>query len=91
MPGHGDHVPMLSALQKKIHTAHTFFFFFLFTATLWHMEVPRLGVEVELQLKPTPQPCRILSPLSKAGDGTCILMDTMLGPQPAAPQQELYS
>ena len=29
----------------------TFFFsFFLFRAALWHMEVPRLGVELELQL-----------------------------------------
>ena len=79
--------------RKRYTQLILFFFFFLFSATLWHMEVHKLGVdaEVELQLKPTPQPCRILSPLSKAGDGTCILMDTMLGPQPAAPQQELYS
>ena len=27
------------------------------------MEVPRLGVESELQLKPTPQPHQILNPL----------------------------
>ena len=26
------------------------FFFFFFRATLWHMEVPRLGFESELQL-----------------------------------------
>ena len=58
------------------------------------MEVPRLGVESELQLRAcimataTPDPsclhnphrslsqCQILNPLSKAGDQTCILMDT---------------
>ena len=34
------------------------------------MEVPRLGV--------TPQQCQILSPLSRAGDRTCLLMDTSL-------------
>ena len=28
----------------------SFFFFFLFRATLWHMEVSNLGVELELQL-----------------------------------------
>ena len=32
-----------------------FSFFFLRTH-LWHMEVPRLGVRLELQLRPMPQP-----------------------------------
>ena len=27
-----------------------FFFFYLFRATPWHMEIPRLGVNLELQL-----------------------------------------
>ena len=56
------------------------FAFLLFRATLWHMEVPRLGVELELQCWPTPQPqlCWILNSLSKARDQTCILMDTSL-------------
>ena len=27
-----------------------FFFFFFFRAAPWHMEVPRLGIESELQL-----------------------------------------
>ena len=27
-----------------------FFFFYLFTVPPWHMEVPRLGVELELKL-----------------------------------------
>ena len=56
------------------------------------MEVPRLGVETELQLlayaTATAMICaasvtytsltklQIFSPLSKAKDGTCILMDT---------------
>ena len=57
----------------------------------WHMEVPRLGVESELQLlayatataMPNPsliccslQQCGILNPLIEARDGTHILMDT---------------
>ena len=64
---------------------------------LQHMEVPRLGVELELQLpayttaKVTLDPScicdlrhslwqhRILNPLNKARDGTCILMDTVSG------------
>ena len=44
----------------------------------WRLEVPRLGVKSELQLRPTPQPQQrqILNPLSKARDSTHILMDT---------------
>ena len=59
---------------------------------MWHTEVPRLGVEVELQRKPTSmqdlshicdlhqslQKHQILNPPSEARDQTCILMDTML-------------
>ena len=49
---------------------------------LRHMEVPGLRVELELQLRPVPQPqqCWIPNPLSKARDGTHILTETMLGP-----------
>ena len=48
---------------------------------MWHMEVPRLGVKSELLLLclwPTPhsQQHRILNPLRKARDWTCVLMDT---------------
>ena len=61
---------------------------------MWYMEVPRLGVILELQLPAyatataTPdlshvcdlhhssQQHEILNPLSKARDGTCMLMDT---------------
>ena len=32
-----------------------FFVFCLFRAAPWHMEVPRLGVQSELQLRPSPQ------------------------------------
>ena len=66
------------------------FFFFLWLY-LWHMEVPRLGVELELQLQLMPQPLQhpILSPLSEAGDQTCILTETMLSPSPPEPQWEI--
>ena len=44
---------------------------------LWHMEVPRLGAEMELQLLAyaTATAMPDLNTLSKARDGTCILMD----------------
>jgi len=73
------------------------FFFFLPFVFLglypWHIEVPRLGVKLKLQLLTyttatamwslsyicklhhSSQQCRILNPLSKARDWTCILMD----------------
>ena len=67
-----------------------FFFFFSSVPHLQHMEIPGLGVELELQLPATAtatwnQSCvcdlqhslcqhQILNPLSKAKDGTCILM-----------------
>ena len=55
----------------------------------WHMEVPRLGVELELKLPATAtwdpscvcalhhssQKCQILNPQSEARDRTLILMD----------------
>ena len=69
-----------------------FFFFGLFRADLWHMKVPRIGVELELWLlataTATPDPShvcdlhhsswqpRIFNPLSGTRDRTCILMDT---------------
>ena len=31
-------------------------FFFILWPHLHHMEIPRLGVKLELQLRPTPQP-----------------------------------
>ena len=59
---------------------------------MWRMEVPRLGVDSELQLPASatamPDPSHvcnlhhgswqhwILDPLSEARDQTCILMDT---------------
>ena len=60
-------------------------FFFFFRATIWHMEVSRLGVKLELQLPAyatatiTPDPSLIcnlhhINPLSKARDRTCNLM-----------------
>ena len=43
------------ALEKKVKLtcnmdSFFFFSFFLFTAAPWHMEIPRLGMELELQL-----------------------------------------
>ena len=42
------------------------------------MEVPRLGVESELQLHPMLQfvAMQIINPLSEARDQNCVLMDT---------------
>ena len=62
-------------------------FFFFWGQHQWHMEVPRLGVESELQLPAyttatAPQElshklqCRMPHPLSEATDQTHILMDT---------------
>ena len=81
-----------SGMGLEIH-----FFPFFLQQYLWHMEVPRLGAESELQLQayatPTALPdpshiCangrlslhqhRILNPLSKARDQTCILKDNLL-------------
>ena len=73
----------------------SFFFFFFGGAVFlgpypWHMEVPRLGVKLKLQLqasttataKPylshlhhSSQQHQIINPLSEARDQTCILMD----------------
>ena len=40
----------------------------------WHVEVPRLGIESELHLQPTPQHRQVLNPLSE--DQTGVLVDT---------------
>ena len=67
--------------------------FYFLGLHLWHVEVPRLGVQSELQLLAyeataaqdpssicglhySSRQRRILNPLSKARDQTCILMDT---------------
>ena len=49
---------------------------------LWHRDVPRLGVELELQVRPTPQPQqrRILNPPKEARDQTHILTEITLAP-----------
>ena len=66
----------------------TFLIFGFLGPHLWHMEVPRLGVESEVQLPATAtwdlnpvcdlyhssQECQILNPLSKSRDQTRILM-----------------
>ena len=68
------------------------FFFFFLGSHPQHMEVPRLGIESELQLPAStsatamqnpsrifdPRQCWILNPLIEARDRTCILMDVRL-------------
>ena len=96
---HLSNLISLYILQKVLHFSHReslllFFFFWSFLGLLpWYMEVPRLGVQSELQLPAYPtatetrdpghvcdppyssQQRRILNPLSKARDQTCVLMD----------------
>ena len=68
---------------------HIHFFVLFLGLHLQPMEVPRLGVESELQLPAytgtaTPDPCyslqqrQILNPLTEARDQTHILTDTIL-------------
>ena len=72
-----------------IHMDLVYFSYYFFNG-LQHMEVPRLGLKLELLLRPTPQPqqhqiqvalwqCQILNPLVKARDLTHIFTDTMSG------------
>ena len=82
-------------LRNAIYYLYIYLFisFIIFFKVL--TEVPRLGVELELQLLATAtatwelnyicvlhrsfQQCRILSPLKESRDGTGILTDTMSG------------
>ena len=57
-----------------IHFAVYFFTFIFLGSQVWHEEVPRLGIESELQLLATK--IEILKPPSEARDQTHILMDT---------------
>uniref|UniRef100_A0A8D1I8Y3 Uncharacterized protein n=1 Tax=Sus scrofa TaxID=9823 RepID=A0A8D1I8Y3_PIG len=56
LPSCNDHFIVVETeaqtFNQEISVIHRFFFFFflLFRAAPWHMEVPRLGVELELQL-----------------------------------------
>ena len=65
-----------------------FFFFAFLGPPLWHMEVPRLGVQWKCSCRPTPQPQHrgTLNPLSQARGRTRVLM----GPR-QEPQQELLT
>ena len=72
------------------------------------MEVPRLGVKLELQLPAfttatatldlshtfdllhSLQQCQILNPISEARDQTHVLMDALLGSQPAESHRNTY-
>ena len=77
-------------MESDYLMAMGFFFFGLLRAILVDMEVPRLGVELELELlayttaTATPDPSHIcslrqpeiLNPLSEARNQTHVLMDT---------------
>ena len=78
--------------RSLLPSCELFIFFFFLGPQLQHMEVPRLGVESELQLLAhttatwdpsricnlhhSSQQCQIPDPLSRARDRTFILMDT---------------
>uniref|UniRef100_A0A4X1VQB1 Protein-L-isoaspartate(D-aspartate) O-methyltransferase n=1 Tax=Sus scrofa TaxID=9823 RepID=A0A4X1VQB1_PIG len=71
----------LNPSHSSDSTGSLFFFFFclfvLLGPHLWHMEVPRLGVQsrsCSFRPQPRPQQCQILNPLSEARDRTCNLM-----------------
>ena len=46
---------MILGVSMRVIWVRLYFFFFLWPH-LGHMEVPRLGVEFEVQLRPKPQP-----------------------------------
>ena len=88
---HNHHYVVLHICLYIYSLAYFFFFFCFLWAHPQHMDVPRLGVKLELELPATttamPDPSdicnphhssgqrQILNPLSKARDQTCILMD----------------
>ena len=49
---------LCSILKKFSHFSKVFFLFFFLGLHLWHMEVPRLGVELQLQMLACAQPQR---------------------------------
>ena len=58
-----------AALQQEFPNWFSYFIFYLFIYLqphLWHMEVPRLGVELELQLRTMPQPQQRQIPISSS-------------------------
>ena len=85
----------LLPLLPQVGMDFNFFPFSFLQSYLQHMEAPRLGVRLDLQLSACTtatamrdlshvcdlhhnlQQCRILSPLSKARDRTCVLAETM--------------
>ena len=65
--------------EREIDIDITTTFFLLLH--LWHMKVPRLGLNLSCSCWPIPQPqqCGILNSLSKARDQMHIFRDTMSG------------
>ena len=83
-----------SCFLKNYFFLFLFLFLFFLWPHAWHMEVPKLGVESELQMQAYTTATRskqhlwpmlqlwqhwILNLLRKTRNQTCILMDTMLG------------
>ena len=68
--------PTYNTLQKNTIFQLLQIFFFFLGLHLWHMEVPKLGVELELQLLATPQPQQrqILKPLNKAKGSSSLIL-----------------
>ena len=79
----GNHVTFMQVLREdkdrvanqgnvKIYTS--FFFFFLWPHP-WHREIPRSGIESELQLQPMPQPrqCQIRAASVTYSEATAML------------------
>ena len=76
----GIHQSTLCFCEVEPLTCFWFFFFLRWELHLWHMDVPRLGVQSELHCCPTPLLLerQILHPQSKARDRTCVLVGTGL-------------
>ena len=74
-----EQAEMQGVMSLPSFSSSSFFFFLVFLGPHpRQVEVPRLGVELELQLEPMsqPQPRQILNPLMEARDQTCVLRDT---------------
>ena len=92
---HRDHIRSLThCASRELHESSLLFFFFFLQPHLQHMDIPRPGFKLELQLPAIDiviqdpsctcklhhslRQCQKLNPLIKAKDQTFILTDTML-------------
>ena len=56
VPSLAQELPHATGMAKKINPVFFIVFFFFLQPHLRRIEVPGLGIESELQLRPTPQP-----------------------------------